>query len=242
MSGEYGDGLPGEPARPNPAWKVAMVGIPGFLLLSTGFALWIWWKKSQDDSIDPRLALASVAAEVEELEDSVYKLSKVLGLRGWDTAEKRRNMSRAIALIDGTLSPQNYGFSVKKGERLTYAEEQWPTVWVDLEGQSVSSQVLLVSAPYDGSDAAIAVVLAVARDLRDETFGPTIRFVFYPSQLYQRKEAGKSVVDVLGKGESHLSTLSPETLGLGKGSWNGVRLKPMADAFADRVRKSAEDR
>ena len=67
MGTDYGDGIPEEPSRPNPAWKIAMVGAPIFLLLSTGWALWIWWKKSQDDSIDPRLALASVAAEVEEL-------------------------------------------------------------------------------------------------------------------------------------------------------------------------------
>ena len=64
MATEYGDGLPAEPARPNPVWKVAMVGVPAFLLLSTGFALWIWWKKSQDDSVDPRLALSNEAAGV----------------------------------------------------------------------------------------------------------------------------------------------------------------------------------
>ena len=74
MATEYGDGLPVEPARPNPVWKVAMIGVPAFLFLSTGVALWIWWKKSQDDSVDPRLALASVAAEVEELDTSLLNL------------------------------------------------------------------------------------------------------------------------------------------------------------------------
>ncbi|MCH2332508.1 MAG: hypothetical protein MK312_13360 [Roseibacillus sp.] len=113
MANEYGDGLPREPASPHPVWKVAMIGVPAFLLLSTGVSLWIWRKQSQEDAIDPPLALASMAAEVEELEDRIYKLSKVLGVRGWDTLEGRRNMRRAVALIDGTLSPQNYGFPVK---------------------------------------------------------------------------------------------------------------------------------
>lgn len=242
MANEYGDGLPREPASPNPVWKVAMIGVPAFLLLSTGVALWIWWKKSQEDAIDPRLALASMAAEVEELEDSIYKLSKVLGVRGWDTLEGRRNMRRAVALIDGTLSPQNYGFPVKKRQQLSYAGDQWPTVWVDLAGKEDPSRVVLVAAPYDGSDAAIAVVLAVARDLRDESFGPTIRFIFYPAQLYRDVAEGKSLVDVLEKGESHLATLLPDVLEESAGPWNGVRLKPIADAFADRVRQSAEDR
>ncbi len=241
MRTEYGDGLPREPARPNPAWKAVMVGVPAFLFLSTGFALWIWWKKSQDDSVDPRLALASVAAEVEELEDSVSKLSKVLGSRGWASGEGRRNMRRAVALIEGTLSPQNYGFSVKQGEGLSHEGDQWPTVWVDLVGESAPSRVILVCAAYDGSDAAVAVVLAVARDLRDESFGPSVRFVFYPSELYQKQDATKSLLDVLGKGESHLATLVPDGLGKSAVSWNGVRLKPMADAFADLVRRKAGD-
>ena len=241
MATEYGDGLPKEPARPNPGWKVAMVGIPAFLLLSTGVALWIWWKKSQDDSVDPRLALASVAAEVEELEDTVYKLSRILGSRGWGSPEARRNMKRTLALIEGTLSPQNYGFAVKQGKSLAYEGDQWPTVWVDLVGDKAPSRVLLACAPYDGGDAAIAVVLAVARDLRDENFGPTVRFVFYPSKLYEKHVPGKSPVEVLRAGESHLATLVPDALGESNAGWNGARLKPVAEAFADLVRKSAED-
>ena len=240
MATEYGDGLPVEPARPNPVWKVAMIGVPAFLFLSTGVALWIWWKKSQDDSVDPRLALASVAAEVEELEDSVYKLSKVLGPRGWESREARRNMRRALALIEGTLSPQNYGFSVKQGEALSYEGDEWPTVWVDLVGGKAPSRVVLACVPYDGGDAAIAVVLAVARDLRDENFGPTIRFMFYPSELYQQQGEGKSVVEVLRDGESHLATLVPDALVESNASWSGARLKPVADTFADLVRKSAD--
>ena len=247
MGTDYGDGIPEEPSRPNPAWKIAMVGAPIFLLLSTGWALWIWWKKSQDDSIDPRLALASVAAEVEELEDTLHKLSRVLGPRDWKSVEGRSNMRRAIALIDGTLSPRNYGFAVEMGEYLSCAGERWPTVWVDLAGVSDPMRIVFVNAAYDQSDASVTLALAVARDLRDEEFGPTIRFVFHPSQLYREQVEEKLLIDILGENEAHSATLVPELPGESSGpeerrSWNGAQLKPLADAFAQRVRKSASAR
>lgn len=247
MAPDYGDGIPEERSRPNPVWKIAMVSAPAFLLLSTAWALWIWWKKSQDDSVDPRLALVSVAAEVEELEDSLHKLSQVLGPRDWESVEGRINMRRAIAFIDGTLSPRNYGFAVRKGEQLAHAGERWPTVWVDLVGVSDPMRILFVSAAYDRSDAAIALVLAVARDLRDEEFGPTIRFVFHPAQLYRGQAEEKLLTDILGKNELHSVTLVPEGPGGGTGSaprgpWSGAQLKPLADAFAQRVRESASVR
>ena len=247
MVTDHGDGIPEEPSRPNPAWKIAMVGAPLFLLLSTGWALWIWWKESQDDSIDPRLALVSVAAEVEELEDTMDKLSRVLGPRDWKSAEGRGNMRRAIALIAGTLSPRNYGFAVEMGEHLPYAGERWPTVWVDLVGGSDPTRILLVNAAYDRSDASIALALAAARDLRDEEFGPTIRFVFHPAQLYGGQSEEKGLIDILGENEALGATLVPEVPGEGSGpgarrSWNGAQLKPLADAFAQQVRKSASAR
>jgi len=247
MAPDYGDGIPEERSRPNPVWKIAMVSAPAFLLLSTAWALWIWWKKSQDDSVDPRLALVSVAAEVEELEDSLHKLSRVLGPRDWESVEGRINMRRAIALIDGTLSPRNYGFAVRTGEHLAHAGERWPTVWVDLAGVSDPMRILLVNAAYDRSDAAVALVLAVARDLRDEQFGPTIRFVFHPAQLYRGQAEEKLLTEILGKNELHSVTLVPEGPGGGTGSaprgpWSGAQLKPLADAFAQRVRESASVR
>ncbi len=215
MTSDYGDGIPEERSRPNPAWKIAMVSVPAFILLSTARARWFGWQTSQDESVDPRLALVSVAAEVEELEDSLHKLSRVLGPRDWESVEGRINMRRAIALIDGTLSPRNYGFAVRTGEHLAHAGERWPTVWVDLAGVSDPMRILLVNAAYDRSDAAVALVLAVARDLRDEQFGPTIRFVFHPAQLYRGQAEEKSLTDILGKNELHSATLVPEGPGGG---------------------------
>lgn len=240
------DGIPEDPAKPNPAWKIAMVGGPLFLIVSTGWVLWIWWKESQDDSIDSRLALSSASAEVEELDDTVYKLGKVLGARGWDSSAGHTNMRRAIALIDGTLSPRNYGYKIRRGGHLDFADHPWPTLWADLKGASDPERIVLVNAAYDRSDAAVALVLAVARDLRDEEFAPTIRFIFHPAMLYRNETPEKTLADVLARGEVMGSMLVPEVAQEGKenasrGGWNGARLKPLADAFAQQVRESARE-
>ena len=103
----------------------------------------------------------------------------------------------------------------------------------------------MVNAAYDGSDAEIALVLAAARDLRDEQFHCTVRFVFHPSRLYSGPGKEKVLSDILGDKETLGATLAPELPGgesqsSVRGAWNGAELKPLADAFAERVRDSAE--
>lgn len=240
---EYADGLPDEPSKPNPFWKVAIVGVPLFLLLSSAWAMWIWWKESQDDSEDPRLALAAGSASVEEIQENLDKLSGLLERRDWNSASGRKKMRYAIAFIDGTLSPRNYGFTVQTGEHLTYNEELWPTVWVDLTGVDEPNEVVLVTAAYDLNEEnpSIALLLAAANDLRDEKFARTIRFVFHPSVLYAAE--GKKVAEVLEEDEVAVATLSPElgeTDGAEDSAWTAALLQPMADAFAEKVRVAAE--
>jgi hypothetical protein len=229
--------------KPNPAWKIAMVGVPVFLVLSTAWAIWGSWKKSQVEFVDPRLALVSSAADVEEMEDHLYKLSQLLGKRDWESSKGRTNMRRAITFIESTLSPRNYGFSIKRGEHLAHEGDRWPTVWVDLKGTVEPKEVVLVDASYDVSDAAVAVVLAVANDLRDEKLSKTVRFVFHPARLYFAQE-GKDLGDVLEPDESHQATLQPDLPGESgvapePGRWNGAQLKPVADALAQKVRELA---
>ena len=240
---DYADGLPDEPSKPNPFWKVAIVGVPVFLLLSSAWAMWIWWKESQDDTVDPRLALAAGSANVEEIQDNLNKLSGLLDRRDWNSASGRKKMRYAIAFIDSTLSPQNYGFTVRTGEQLSYKEELWPTVWVDLTGVENPQEVVLVTSAYDGNEdnPSIVLLLAAANDLRDEKFARTIRFVFHPSVLYAAEE--KRVAEVLEEDEEAVATLNPELGGTGGAedpAWTGALLQPMAEAFAEKVRVAAE--
>lgn len=244
MTAEENDGSNAEAeVKANPAWKIAFVGAPVFLLLSSAFVIWGSWKKSQVEAVDPRLALASSTADVEELEDHLYKLSTLLGRRDWESPAGRKNMRRAITFIESTLSPRNYGFAIEKGEYLAHEGERWPTVWVDLKGEVEPGQVVLVDASYDVSDAAVAVVLAAANDLRDEKLSKTVRFVFHPALLYFANE-DKDLSDVLKQGESSVSILLPDLPGSDGSApeprtWNGAQLKPVANSLAQKVRDLA---
>ncbi len=223
--------------KPNPAWKIALVAAPLFLLLSTAGAMWFWWKRSQDAEPDPRLALAASAVRTEEIDDHLWKLAVLIGPRDWETPAGRRNMRRAIALIEGTLSPQNYGFVVERGEYLELEEERWPTIWVDLKGGEDEKNVVIVCAPYDARDSQVAAVLGAANDLRDEKMRKTVRFVFFPEQLYSKGE-GKVVTDLLSKEESRVEVLIPQPPQSGP-ALTAAEVVPIAQDLVEKVRNSA---
>ena len=153
-------------------------------------------------------------------------------------------MRYACKFIESILSPQNYGFAPQTGEYLSHEEELWPTVWGDLAGTEDGGEVILVPAAYDLSDAAVAVVLAAANDLRDERMPVTVRFLFYPAVLYAAE--GKDITDVLRKGESGMGLVLPDLPAESgeppkPGHWSGTQLKPVAERLVEKVRKLARE-
>ena len=229
--------------KPNPAWKIAIVGLPLFLVVSGVVSIVLSVTKRPDDTPDPRLALQSAEVGAEELDEHLRKLSVLIGPRDWETPAGRANMRYAQKFIESMLSPQNYGFVPVTGEHVTYEEERWPTVWADLKGTVDARQVIIVPAPYDLGDAAVAVVLAAANDLRDEELGLTVRFVFYPAALYAAGE-GKDLADVVKNGESRIGLVLPDLPAEGgeppkPGIWSGAQLKPVAQRLVEKVRELA---
>lgn len=232
-----------EEVKPNPAWKIALVGGPLFLLLSSVWAMWIWYKKDQEEDLDPRLALPAQEVGVAELGDHLRKLRDLIGGRDWDTPEGRAGMRRAIAFIGGTLSPQNYGFLVKRGAEVTHAGERWPSLWVDLAGTGKAKELILVTVPYDADDLSVPVALATVNALRAEELTRTVRFLFLPSGLLEggQEAFGRSL---LRKGESLVATVAaaeavpPELFSRNAGAED---LKPVAQELTGRVRKIAND-
>jgi hypothetical protein len=187
-----------EDVKPNPAWKIALVGIPLFLILSTAGSIWVWVKRGQDDVPDPRLALAAGEVSEVELLDHMKKLTELIGTREWQSEAGRKNLKRTVAFIDGTLGPQNYGFRVGRDRQETFEGELWPILVADLEGSSEPDGIVFAVIPYDGEAASVALALAAANDLRDEKQNRTIRFVFYPAELM---DGAIPVADLLGAGE-----------------------------------------
>lgn len=186
-----------ENVRPNPAWKIALVAMPAFLVLSTAISIFVWWQRGMEEEVDPRLALASGQVSEAELLDHMHKLTVLVGARSWASESGRANLRRTMAFIDGTLGPQNYGLTVRRGAQQSLAEELWPVLSADLPGKGPG--VVFVVAPYDREATTVALALAAANQLRGEEMERTVRFVFPPSELV---DEGIPVPDLLLEGES----------------------------------------
>lgn len=179
-----------EERHPPVRWKVVLVVVPAFLLVGTIGA--VWWKirEGQSEVPDVRLAMAAEDVSARELRDHYTKLSALVGRREWVSVEGRRAMRRVVAFIDGTLSPQNYGFDVRRGAAKTAADELWPSLWIDIRTADREEGAVLVATPYDRGDLGVAALLAIANDLRDDELAAGVRFAFYPGDLLERDPAG----------------------------------------------------
>ena len=174
----------------------ALVLVPALLLLSAAGAVWFHWRTETDDAPHPGLALGAAALGDGELRDAVRKLTEYIGPREWETPEGRTHLRQVIAYVSGTLSPRNYGYVVRSDGELSLAGERWPALWVDARG--AEGGLVMVAVPYDGDAASVVVALALAGELREAGLKRTVRFVFYPAELWGR--AGPTEARVPGNG------------------------------------------
>lgn len=166
------------------AWKVkaALVALPLFLALSTVGAIWYHWQSDQEEVADPALAMPGEGIDPEEVVDSLMKLTEYIGERDWESVEGRKKTRQSLSFIEGTLSPQNYGFVVHKGAEVSYEGELWPMLWVDVAGKK--KEVVLVVAAYDSGDDSVVALMTAARAMRGAEMERTVRFLLFPEALF----------------------------------------------------------
>jgi hypothetical protein len=201
-----------EEARTSKVIQRALVLVPALLLLSAAGAVWWYWHSAATEDPHPGLALGSTQLGDDELRDTMRKLTEYIGPRDWETPEGRRSLRQAVAFVSGTLSPRNYGYLVRNGGELALAGERWPTLWVDAKGTGPG--MVLVAVPYDGDHVSMAAALALAGELREAGLRRTVRFAFYPSQLWQGMGSGASV---LGAADT---VVCVNRLGAGRDLWS----------------------
>lgn len=183
--------------------KIALVALPLCLVLSTVGAVWYHWHKETEEVADPGLAMMGDGIDRAEVEDSLKKL-EWLGDAGWETEEGRKQMRGVLSFVEGTLSPQNYGFVVHKGAEVSYEGELWPMVWVDVVGGEKKDEVVVVAAAYDSGSHDVVSLLTMARELKNLDPSRTIRILVFPFWLFMEHarrgdfwEAREEIVAVL---------------------------------------------
>jgi len=123
----------------------------------------------------------------KRLLDVYNKIVDLPGDRGLESETARKNSRRTIALIRGTLGPQNVGYTIREDGVLNKKGELWRSYWVEKEGgdDSLKPLVLLTSyLPDPGHELSNAADLAVSVEVAGVIAGQspqqTIRFVFLP--------------------------------------------------------------
>ena len=169
------DGIPEH--KPTGTWKLVMVLLPTLLLISATGAVWFHWYRGEDKAIDPKLAQKSSELSLEELEGHLNKLTNYIGERSWETEVGRKGLRRTIAYLEGSLSPQNYGFRVSRENAFSWNGELWPTIWIEHAVEDEEDWIELHAA-YDREPEELAIVLSVINELRDAVPEKGIRFVF----------------------------------------------------------------
>lgn len=199
--------------EPHGRWKVALVVFPLLLFISVASAIWLYWSSGRQDEIDPRLAMQAGPRDGRELEEHFEKLAVYIRDRGWESETGRKGLRQTIAYIDGTLSPQNYGFKVQRESAFSLDGELWPVLWIDL-GNDEADDWLVAEIAYDGDPADVAFLLSAIDRIRGSELGRGLRVVFAPWQAPPdaRRLPREAVRDVGEAGRILLEDLAGENL------------------------------
>lgn len=160
-----------------------IVGLPLGLVCAIGFSIWLFTKSNDPAQQESERKFAQTVS-VDSLSDDLRKLTTLIPDRHIGTATTAKNLTRAAAMIDGSLGPSNTGYQT---HRLPGPAE-WPLLTVTLEGKNNNAAPVWIVTAYDTrpatteetSSAALAATLAAARALAAESPDRPIHFSFLP--------------------------------------------------------------
>jgi hypothetical protein len=176
--------------------------LPLWLVVSSFAGLWLYFRKQAAAADEQQIRFASGVSE-RGLRDDVGKLLDFVGERHGASAAGMQGLSRAAAMIEGSLGPANAGFRVERLAGPALAAGRWPLLIASLKGKDEDAAPLWVVAAYDsrpGSPGAeanasgVASVLAAAHALANDLPKRPVHFVFLP----HAHEPGASRVETFG--------------------------------------------
>lgn len=243
-----------ESPKSRPRWVAWMLVIlPLWLLLSGAASIWYLVHREKHKEPAAQQRFARLVSE-SVIADDMGKLVGVIGERHASSPDAAKNLSRAEAMIEGTLGPSNTGFTVQR-ER---GPADWPLLHVTIAGKNPALPVVWVVCSYDsrpgtpGVEAnatGIVAVLAAAQALAGEQAPASVSFAFVPhandpdspvveTAAVLAKLIGKSTailcVEAMGAGEvlwlsSRDTAAAPLELAQGLGMVRGAEVVCLGD-------------
>lgn len=237
-----------------PRWVgLLLVILPLWLVASGGVAMWYFLQRDKKLETAEQQRFSRSVSETA-LADDVRKLVEVVGERNGASEQASKNLSRAAAMIEGSLGPSNIGFAVAR----VPGPADWPLLHVSITGKNPDAPAVWIVCAYDsrpgspGADAnatGVAAMLAAAQALAGEKPTLSVHFVFLPhgndldSPLVETagkfaKLAGKPAallcVEAMGNGgelwlSSRDTDAAPLNQAAGLGSVKGAEVICMGD-------------
>ena len=198
--------------------------LPLWLVISSLGGMWLYLRKQAAAEDDERVRFTTGVSEAG-LQDDVGKLLGFVGERHSASSAGAQGLSRAAAMIEGSLGPGNAGYRVERVGGPSLPGGRWPILIAQVKGKEEDLPPLWVVAAYDarpgsaGAEAnatGVASVLAAAHAMAAELPRRTIRFAFLPHAY----ETEGPLLDAFGILKSEVgkasSMLVVESTGAGK--------------------------
>jgi Peptidase family M28 len=241
------------PTRPRKWLAVLLVVLPLWLLASGAFAVYHHIHREKSKAIEERETYTrSVSAD--GVREDLRKFLDIIGERHGGNETAARNLTRALAMVEGTLGPSNTGLEVRKLE----GPSDWPVLAASIPGTMTDAPPVWVLATLDsrpGSPGAeanatgVAAVLAAAQAMAGDKPQATIHFAFPPhgndpespiietaERIYRQtgKDAVVLCVEAMGGGEdlwlsSRDTAATPLSKVAGLGSVRGAEVVCLGD-------------
>ncbi|WP_338686401.1 M28 family peptidase [Haloferula helveola] len=194
-------------ARPARKSKIVimLVLLPFWLVASTVLGVWLWHRgQQQQEAHEPEKFRTEISAD--GLADDVNKLVNICGPRHVGTEQGERGLSRAAAMIEGTLGPSNAGYRIESSPGPPTPNGSWPIIRATLPGDE--REPLVVLAAYDASPdgggveanaTGVASVMGIAQALAGENLGRPVVFAFVPHAYDAGSPRQEALERLLGK-------------------------------------------
>ena len=176
--------IPAEPAKPRRAYALLLVGLPMWLAISAGGALWWYFELEEKEALTRQAAFAKEIS-VSSLSDDLRKFTTLIGERHTGNDKAAANLGRAASMIEGLLGPSNTGLEIRR----VRGPGDWPLLETAIPARQPDAPSIWILTGYDAprgtrggqfNASGLAAVLATAQAAAGDTPDVHLRFLFLP--------------------------------------------------------------
>lgn len=168
------------PARPR--WTTWLfIGLPVWLVLSAGAAIWWQFRKGPDSDAGKNDRRFTRTVSEKQVAGDLFKLREYMADRNTRAPESAKTLALTAKWIESTLGPSNTGYHFQR----TSAPGDAPILRTTLPGKKSGEDLWLATAydtPHQGvkDSTALATLLAVAAEMAADQPQRSVHFLFLP--------------------------------------------------------------